>query len=892
MRNNVIKVFMILMLIMSMVVCVSANANATVSVGSTSAERGEVFTLEVTLSDTPALISGGARVNYDDSVLELISGTWTIPSTMLMDFGKQGVANEGIFVYMTGATDINGGILLLTFKVKDDAPIGNTQVSCEALNFKDASGVVSVLSVSGTVSVSCPHTNAYAKNEIPSTCEEQGYAAGVYCDDCDTYIAGGERLPEVAHTYVGEHEGWIYKGSQKHERECTVCHDVASEPHNYGSWAPNEETGEHEKVCSGCGDGESEPHVFDAEIAADEYLATPADCHNAATYHYSCSECGLADKTTTFSYGTPLTHVFGETVHDDYKVNDANCQSPATYYKSCVCGEMSEETFTVGTKLPHSFTEIVDDAFKISDADCLNAAVYYKSCECGEKGSETFTHGTALGHDFAKEYTHDDKEHYFECQRDGCNVTDGREQHKGGTATCSAQAQCDACQQPYGEFADHIHDQELAEEDYLKSAANCTQPALYYKSCACGDKGTETFSFGTELGHNFAKEYSTNANYHYYECLRDGCNITDGRAQHTGGQATCEHLAVCDECKKEYGKLADHNYGPWASTGEDAQERQCQDCLTWETTAHSWDNGVVTTPATESTSGEKLLTCLDCGETKTVEVPPLTHKHIYTTDWEHDDAAHWYECLCGERANVNDHTWESQITLEATCESTGAMTMTCTTCGHTKTEEIPLADHTWDAGTVTTAATEQASGVMTHVCTVCRESRTEVIPMLEHKHQTASSAQWSNTETHHWISCSCGERLNEGVHSWVEEITTPASCAGKGLKTYTCSACGYTLTEDIPPLTHVWNEGEITTEATEEAAGVKTYTCTVCGSKDRTEEIPRLEPTQTPDEPSIPVIPEEPQERDLLPFIIILLICLIIILLVIILYMRKKDRYR
>jgi hypothetical protein len=218
---------------------------------------------------------------------------------LLMDFGKQGVANEGIFVYMTGATDINGGILLLTFKVKNDAPIGNTQVSCEALNFKDASGVVSVLSVSGTVSVSCPHTNAYAKNEIPSTCKEQGYAAGVYCDDCDTYIAGGERLPEVAHTYEGENNGWAYSGPDEHERVCIVCQQSEREMHDYGDWYPNPSGNWHDKICV-CGHGQSGYHVFDAQVVTNEYLASEADCYNAATYYYSCSECGLAD-TTTFT---------------------------------------------------------------------------------------------------------------------------------------------------------------------------------------------------------------------------------------------------------------------------------------------------------------------------------------------------------------------------------------------------------------------------------------------------------------------------------------------------------------------------------------------------------------------------------------------------------------
>lgn len=48
----------------------------------------------------------------------------------------------------------------------------------------------------------CAHKNAAAKAEIPSTCKEQGYAAGTYCPDCETYTSGGERLPlNTTHTY-------------------------------------------------------------------------------------------------------------------------------------------------------------------------------------------------------------------------------------------------------------------------------------------------------------------------------------------------------------------------------------------------------------------------------------------------------------------------------------------------------------------------------------------------------------------------------------------------------------------------------------------------------------------------------------------------------------------
>jgi hypothetical protein len=51
--------------------------------------------------------------------------------------------------------------------------------------------------------------------------------------------------------------------------------------------------------------------------------------------------------------------------------------------------------------------------------------------------------------------------------------------------------------------AEHSFDQEVADAKYQKSAADCTHAAVYYKSCKCGEKGTETFESGESLGHGY-----------------------------------------------------------------------------------------------------------------------------------------------------------------------------------------------------------------------------------------------------------------------------------------------------------------------------------------------------------------------------------------------------
>lgn len=47
----------------------------------------------------------------------------------------------------------------------------------------------------------------------------------------------------------------------------------------------------------------------------------------------------------------------------------------------------------------------------------------------------------------------------------------------------------------------HVFDQEVVEHEYLACEATCLLPATYYYSCECGEKGTETFTYGVPTEH-------------------------------------------------------------------------------------------------------------------------------------------------------------------------------------------------------------------------------------------------------------------------------------------------------------------------------------------------------------------------------------------------------
>lgn len=216
-------------------------------------------------------------------------------------------------------------------------------------------------------------------------------------------------------------------------------------------------------------------------------------------------------------------------------------------------------------------------------------------------------------------------------------------------------------------------------------------------------------------------------------------------------------------------------------------------------------------------------------------------KHDFSSKWEYDETSHWHECMTKKHSDVADK-----------------------------------ADHTFNAGVVTTQPTEAAEGVKTLTCTVCGYQKTESVPKLEH---TFDMGNWKFDEQTHWHPATCAHtdlKKDEAEHVWNEGvITTQPTETTEGVKTYTCTVCGNTKTATIGMLDHEhtfdmerwdhdaenhwhpatcahtsekkdlaahdWNEGVITKPADYGVEGEKTFTCTTC-SATRKETIPATPP--------------------------------------------------
>ena len=458
----------------------------------------------------------------------------------------------------------------------------------------------------------------------------------------------------------------------------------------------------------------------------------------------------------------------------------------------------------------------------------------------------------------------------------------------------------------------HTFDQETIKDEALKSAADCTNDAVYYKSCACGEiSTTETFTAAdTALGHDWATDWNKDADNHWKECSR--CHEKKDNAAHDYGEdnicdtcgydktvphthnltlvpakaPTCTEKGntayyTCDGCDKWFedatgaSEITDKTSVILAATGHSASDWKSDNTDHWKEctvvgcgviiedskAAHTAGEWIIDTPATATTSGSKHKECTVCGYTMTTETIPATgggeHTHSYGSEWKNDADNHWHECSCGDKKDTAAHTaGEWIIDTPATATADGTKHKECTVCGYTMaTETIP------------------ATGGG------------------EHTHSYGS--EWKNDADNHWHECSCGDKKDTAAHTageWI--IDTPATATTSGSKHKECTVCGYTMTTETIPATgggehthsygsewkynadNHWHEcscGDkadkaahdfkwvVDKEATATKKGSKHEECKVCGYKKAAVEIPA---TGTPTEPGKPTGPDSPQTGD------------------------------
>ena len=212
----------------------------------------------------------------------------------------------------------------------------------------------------------------------------------------------------------------------------------------------------------------------------------------------------------------------------------------------------------------------------------------------------------------------------------------------------------------------HTYNQETVKPEALKTPADCTSNAVYFKSCSCGAiSTTDTFvAMNTALGHAYGSDWKYDSTNHWHECSR------------------------CHDKKDE----AAHDYG---------SDNVCDTCGYYKTVPHTHNLTLVAAKAaTCTTAGNSAYyTCDGCDKwfadaTGSVEITDKTSVkipapgHTAGTEWKSDDTNHWHECSrCHDKKDEAAHDYGSDNV--------------CDTCGYDKTVSQPTSSQpTYQMGDV------------------------------------------------------------------------------------------------------------------------------------------------------------------------------------------------
>ena len=375
----------------------------------------------------------------------------------------------------------------------------------------------------------------------------------------------------------------------------------------------------------------------------------------------------------------------------------------------------------------------------------------------------------------------------------------------------------------------HTYNQETVKPEALKTPADCTSNAVYFKSCSCGAiSTTDTFvAMNTALGHAYGSDWKYDSTNHWHECSR--CHDKKDEAAHDYGSDN-----VCDTCG--YDKTVPHTHNltlvaakaATCTTAGNSAYYTCDGCDKW------FADAAGTVEITDKTS---------------VKIP--APGHTAGTEWKSDDTNHWHECTvagCGViiESTKSAHTaGEWIVDTPATATTAGTKHKECTVCHRVlETQPIPstgtelkiiagdnqiynkasgsdvtitcngdfvkftgikvdgsvVDSSNYTAVSGSTVLTLKASYLdtltagshtVTFVYTDGESNANLTVRTAGSGHIHDYGTEWKSNADNHWHECSCGDKKDEAAHSFKWVVDKEATATKKGSKHEECKICGY-----------------------------------------------------------------------------------------------------
>ena len=577
---------------------------------------------------------------------------------------------------------------------------------------------------------------------------------------------GNERI-----TMVGCYgERWQYSDILSN---CTVISGAylyASEPaynhtHEWGPWTDDEVAETHTRRCTfeGCTQKQTENHNWNDGVQTEA-----PTCTEPGTTTYTCPDCN-ATKTEPIP---ALDHDWSDWTYDSVDSHIRHCKR-----ENCDAEDFGGHEWGRWMPVDGTTHKMVCDLCKGEQTGEHNwddgvitkepteweeGLMTYTCDSCGHTRTEPIPK-TPHEHTLTDWYPDDDNTHSQHCMDERCD---------------------------YMETLPHDWD-----EGVITKAPTCTEEGEKTITCTlCSHFIVEKVpvidhEYGDWIPNNDGKTHSRFCSCNESESADH--KFDDGEVtQAPTHEAVGEKIFTCADCGYFYTEdipaLTDHEWGEWLINKLDEANTHIRYCICGEsqTAPHNFDEGVVTEPATHTSTGIKTYTCTDnCGYSYDEEIP-TTPDHEWTEWSPNGDGTHTRACRCNANETLDCTYDDGVVTEEPTHVEPGTKLFTCTVCGHTYEEDIPvLTEHEWGEWVVNKSDEE------THI-RFCDCGETQTAP-------------------HRYGEGQIVETPTEGGPLQLE--FTCQDCGWTEIKTITQISAGETLTDEMTDVTLEVEEGSSAT---------------------------------------------------------------------------------
>lgn len=291
MKKYITIALCVLLLVLAAVPAFAAEeTKITVTASKTVVQRGETVDFTVSVSGDVAYTSVFAELNIDQNVFEYVSSVNKATTGMLAEYD-----GTSIGLMISGGAAYSGELQVLTFRVKDTAPIEPSAVTGTAYGTKPDQSALTVQFTGASVSINCQHD--YPK------------------DSDGNYI----------YTQVG---------TDKHQQTCTKCNTPKVEAHTWDDGAPVSpvkctEDGEEKYTCVICHTTKTEKitaigHAWDndcdttcnndpSHTRTTSHKYTDKWTSDSTSHWHQCSSCGERKDNANHTPGPAATQEAAQT---------------------------------------------------------------------------------------------------------------------------------------------------------------------------------------------------------------------------------------------------------------------------------------------------------------------------------------------------------------------------------------------------------------------------------------------------------------------------------------------------------------------------------------------------------------------------------------------------